>query len=92
MTELIITTPLQLKQIINECLNERPAEPQQTVEPQKKYAYSIQEGADEFHVSTVTFQAWKNKGLVKYIQQGRKLIIDLPGTMELLAKKKRVNF
>ena len=88
MTELIITTPFQLKQIISECLSEMRAEPQQPLEPQKKYAYSIKEGADEFHVSTVTFQSWKNKGLVKYIQQSRKLIIDIPGTIELLEKKK----
>lgn len=87
-TELIITTPQQLREIITECLNIRPVEIK-TEEPTKKYAYSIREGANEFHVSTVTFQDWKNRGLVKYIQQGRKLIIDLPGTMELLKNQNK---
>ena len=89
MIELILTTPEELRQIINECLNEKPAESIQPVEPQKKNAYSIKEGAEYFHVSTVTFQLWKNKGFVKYIQQGRKLIIDIPGTMELLACRRK---
>lgn len=55
----------------------------------KQTAYSIREGADFFHVSPVTFMNWKRKGLVKYTQVGRKLIIDLPGTMELLSAKKK---
>lgn len=60
-------------------------------EPIKQNAYSIREGAEFFHVSPVTFQSWKNSGFVKYTQHGRKLIIDLPGTLELLnTKKKRV--
>lgn len=87
MTELILTTPEQLRQIIRDCLNER-TEPQLPEEPQKKYAYSIREAAKELHVSTVTFQSWKNAGLVDYIQQGRKVIIDIPGTIELLANNR----
>mgnify|MGYP006292656053 CR=1 FL=1 len=53
---------------------------------QKKsqYAYSIKEAADHFRVSTVTFQKWKNEGIVHYAQYGRKLIIDLEKTMKNL--------
>jgi hypothetical protein len=58
-------------------------------DPQTHYAYSIAEAAKYFHVSQVTFQMWKNSGFVKYTQHGRKLIIDLPGTLELLGTKKR---
>jgi hypothetical protein len=61
----------------------------QVSEPQKQYAYSIRECSEYFHVSPVTFQMWKNSGFVKYTQHGRKLIIDLPGTLELLNNKKQ---
>jgi hypothetical protein len=57
--------------------------------PQKQFAFSIKESADFFQCSPVTFQKWKNSGFVKYSQIGRKLIIDLPGTLELLGNKKR---
>ena len=63
--------------------------PEKQAVPVKQFAYSIKEASLYFHVSTVTFQAWKNRGLVKYIQTGRKLIIDLTATMEGLSMKKR---
>lgn len=59
------------------------------IEPQKQFAYSIKEAAEYFHISPVTCQSWKNKGYVKYRQQGRKLIIDLQGTLDLLGSKKK---
>jgi hypothetical protein len=87
--DIILTSPQQLRELINECLNNKPVEAQQlTTKPEKQYAYSIREAANWFHVSTVTFQDWKNHGFVKCVQHGRKLIIDIPGTLELLSTKK----
>ncbi len=67
-----------------------PPQQIQVSTPQKLFAYSIKEAAEFFHVSPVTFQDRKNKGFVKFTQHGRKCIIDLPGTLELLNNKKRV--
>lgn len=63
----------------------------ETKQPEKqapKIAHSIKDGAEYFHVSLPTFQAWKNKGLVSYQQQGRKLFIDLDETMKLLGNRR----
>jgi hypothetical protein len=57
----------------------------------EKFAYSIKEAADYFRVCPVTFHQWKKKGLVKHVQHGRKLIIDLNGTMANLQKRKGVS-
>ncbi len=90
--ELIITTPENLKIEVEAAVSRalaNQAPQQQTKVPQKEFAYSIKEGADFFQCSPVTFQSWKNSGFVKYTQHGRKLIIDLPGTLELLNTKKK---
>jgi len=91
--ELIITTPENLRFEVETAVSRALAkqQPQQSLvlEPQKQYAYSIKEAAQHFHVSPVTLQSWKNTGFVKYSQHSRKLIIDLPGTLELLGTKKR---
>jgi hypothetical protein len=63
-------------------------QPQQIQETQKQFAHSIKEASVFFYCSPVTFQRWKNEGFVKYTQHGRKLIIDLDGTMELLNSKR----
>ena len=73
---------------IENLLFELKSEPKKELENSKQYAYSIREGAEFFHVSKVTFQVWKNKGLVSHTQIGRKLIIDLNGTLELLSVRK----
>lgn len=91
MNEIIVTTPDQLKQIINECLNERKTEP--TPAPQQeqnKYLYSIRELADFLHVSIVTAQKIKNSGSIRYVQHGRKLIFNTLQIMEDLQKTGRV--
>jgi hypothetical protein len=59
-----------------------------TPEPEK-FAYSVKEAAEYFHICPVTFFQWKKKGLVKYTQYGRKFIIDLNGTMENLQKREK---
>jgi hypothetical protein len=92
--ELIITTPETLRFEVEAAVSRALANQQprkETIEQQKQHAYSIKEGADFFKCSPVTFQRWKNEGYVKYVQHGRKLVIDLQGTLELLnTNKKRV--
>lgn len=90
--EFILTTPENLRLEVENAVSRALANIQprpEPKEPQKQFAYSIKEGADFFQCSPVTFQSWKNSGYVKYTQHGRKLIIDLPGTLELLDNKKR---
>ncbi len=89
MNEIIVTTPDQLKQIINECLNERKTEltPASQQEQQTKYLYSIKELANFLHVSIVTAQKIKNSGSIRYIQHGRKIIFNTLQIMEDLQKK-----
>ena len=74
--------------IVKEVIANQPIQTPIIKESQKQFAYSIREGADFFHICQPTFQRWKNEGFVKYTQHGRKLIIDLDGTMELLNSKK----
>ena len=51
--------------------------PVQVVTPEKKYIHSMQEMADELHMSIVTMQKLKNSGRIPYKQEGRKIIFEV---------------
>ena len=88
---IIYLTTEELVSVISSAIKSNLHLPQQSVniESKKQFAYSIVEAANYFSCCPATFQSWKNKGYVKYVQHGRKLIIDLQGTIDLLNKKKK---
>jgi phosphoribosylanthranilate isomerase len=87
MNEVILTTPDQLRQIINECLAAIKPEPLQTLnQEQPKYAHSLRELADFLGCSIVTAFKLKESGKIRFQQFGRKLIFNCSEVLEDLKK------
>lgn len=90
MREIILTTPDELREILNECLAKRNPEPQHTaaLEP-PKLLYSIHELASFLGCSDVTAFNLKKSGKIRYRQFGRKLVFNTSEILEDLNRKKR---
>ena len=83
MTELILTTPHQLRQIINDCLNERPV--QKLPEKNQKPIKGIHALAEFLGISPVTAQSLKNSGKIPYSQFGRIILFDGENVIKTLS-------
>lgn len=90
MNEIILTTPNELREILNECLANRDVEPKQIQEPEPpKLLYSIHALASFLGCSNMTAFKLKKSGRVRYMQFGRKLVFNSAEVLEDLKKKKR---
>jgi len=90
MTNLILTTPEELKQIITDCLV--PFKPVANSQPNPDppvLLYSIDELATFLGCSNMTAFKLKKSGRVRYTQFGRKLVFNSAEVLEDLKKKKR---
>ena len=90
MTNFILTTPEELKQIISDCLVQHNLTNQPQSEPQcSTLLFSIRELADFLGCSQVTAHKLKKSGKIRFTQFGRKLVFDPAEVLEDLNKKKR---
>jgi hypothetical protein len=90
MTNLILTTPEELKQIITDCLVKfYPAQNSQPESPPPILLYSIDELATFLGCCNQTAFKLKKSGQVRYRQFGRKLVFNSAEVLEDLKKKKR---
>lgn len=90
MTEFILTTPNELREILNECLaNRNPAPPLTPAPDPPKLLYSIHALANFLGCSDVTAFKLKKSGKIRYKQFGRKLVFNSAEVLEDLNKKKR---
>lgn len=91
MTNFILTTPEELKQIITDCLvhfnpdNKSQSEP----DPPPVLLYSIGELATFLGCSNVTAFKLKKSGKIRYKQFGRKLVFNSAEVLDDLSKRKR---
>lgn len=90
MKEIILTTPEELREILNECLTNRNPAPQLTTEPEPpKLLHSIHALASFLGCSDVTAFKLKKSGKIRYRQFGRKLVFNTVEILEDLNKRKR---
>ena len=83
MTEFILTTPNELREILNECLaNRNPAPPLAPALDPPRLLYSISELADFLGCSDVTAFKLKKSGKIRYRQFGRKLVFSTDELLE----------
>jgi hypothetical protein len=89
--EFILTTPEQLKQIVNECLESHKNLIQGNtpvqLPDQPEYLHSIKELADFLGCSTTKAQDLKNKKKIRCRQFGRKVIFIASEVLEDLKRK-----
>ncbi len=84
--ELVVTTREEIKNILQECLNEFAPAP--TPAPAPELIFSIQGLADFLNCSPVTAQRLKNSGKIRYKQFGRKVVFIPAEVLEDLNRKK----
>ena len=90
MNEIILTTPEELREILNECLVNRNPAPQLTTEPEPHILlHSIHALASFLGCSDVTAFKLKKSGKIRYRQFGRKLVFNTAEVLEDLNKKRR---
>jgi hypothetical protein len=90
MTNLIVTTPEELKQIISDCLADRnPIISLQSEPEPSEHLHSIHALASFLGCSDVTAFKLKKSGKIRYRQFGRKLVFNTTEVLEDLNKKKR---
>lgn len=90
MTNLIVTTPEELKQIISDCLADRNPIISLHSEPESpEHLHSIHALASFLGCSDVTAFKLKKSGKIRYRQFGRKLVFNTAEVLEDLSKKKK---
>lgn len=87
--EFILTTPEEMKSIIEKCLSKYQPQIQPEVKEPPRYFHSLQELADFIGCSVVTAHKLKKSGRIRCTQYGRKLIFNSAEVLEDLNKKKR---
>ncbi len=90
MTEIILVTPSELREILKQCLADQNQTNQASPRPEDpKYLHSLKELATFLGCSIVSAQKLKNSGVIRYKQFGRKLVFSTAEILEDLNKKQK---